>query len=201
MAARALEALKPLANMARKECLELPESDGSMPLRWEIYSTWLLLLCLFYTEAEAERCPPDGLAPRPWTTEAQALQHVYLQSHTLRVLCGLLRWLRCAPGVGTVEDEDVSGDGRHERTRSRLRQQRTILQPPLAMHPDGPLQQPHEYDPDDLEDEECLLRCVFLALRRGDLRGAMKMCDEGGQPWRAAFLLGMLWGHLGLGLS
>lgn len=191
---RALAALKPFAQMAWEEChTPLPESFGAMSVRWEIYSTWLLLLCLFHAEVERDRCLRAGWTPRPWVTEAQALRHLYLQSRTLRVLCGLLRWLRSAHG-GRVGYEDFGagvGDGRYDRTRRRLKRQR--LNPPaLALHPDGPLLHPDEYDPEDLEDEECLLQRVFLALRRGDLRGAMKMCDEGGQSWRTAFLLGML---------
>jgi len=198
---RAFQALKAFAQEAREDCfVPLPETHSTVDVRWQIYSTWMLLLCVHHAEAEGMRCINAGWTPRRWVTEAQALRHLYLHSRTLRVLCGLLRWLRWAHlescNLEGQEDFDEGvGDGRYARTRRRMQDQCVFsgpLQPALALHPDGPLQHRDLYDPQDLEDEECLLRRVLRALRRGDLRGAMKTCVECGQPWRTAFLQGML---------
>merc|ERR550534_1818147 len=188
---RALATLKPFRQIAEEECQQpLHESAGPAAVRWEIYSTWTLLLCFYHAEAEAERCRASW-TPRPWETEAQALRQLYLESRSLRVLTGVLRWFRWAhagpAGKAQDETEDGIGDGSFERTRRALQLQSPLpapLQAGADLHPDGPLQRPGLFDAADLEDEERLLKHVLRALRRGDLRGAMKTCAEGNAAWR-----------------
>lgn len=211
-AERALASLKPFAHIAREDYnMETGEKGGADVLSWEIYSTWTLLLCLHHSEAEAERCIAGGWKPQRWRTEAQALRHIFLHSRSLRALSAVLRWLRWAHrwcpaevrsvahhGVSAAHEEEgniVDGRANFERTRLILRLQSSLptpLQAGPVLHPDGPLQQSNRFEKADLEDEERLLRRVFCALRRGNLRGAFAACAECGQAWRTALLQGML---------
>merc|ERR1719507_2578446 len=121
----------------------------------------MLLLCLHYAEAEAERCRPSW-KPSPWRTEAQALKHVFLQHRSARALVAVLRWLRWSHTWGSAATNasvqkvmDGSGmlplpggtvvpEASYERTRQALKLQ-GALQAPFqathALHPDGPLLQ------------------------------------------------------------
>mmetsp|Transcript_65281 Transcript_65281/g.168576 ORF Transcript_65281/g.168576 Transcript_65281/m.168576 type:complete len:917 (-) Transcript_65281:25-2775(-) len=198
---RALAALKPFARIAWEECREpLPESAGPARTRWEIHSTWTLLLCLHHAEAEAERCVRAGWQPQEWRTEAQALRHIFLEHRSLRMLGAVLRWLRWAHSWGpecSQREDDGCGagaDASYERTRRTLQLKGSLSEPlqgAPTLHPDGPLQQPGRFDEADLVDEVRLMRRLLRALRRGDLRGAMQICSDGGQPWRVALLQGM----------
>merc|ERR1719362_2620509 len=98
---KVLSTLKSYAKLAFDECQRpMDDEDGSVHLRWEIYSTWMLLLCLHYAEAEAERCRPSW-KPSPWRTEAQALRHVSLRHRSARALAAVLRWLRWSHAWGS----------------------------------------------------------------------------------------------------
>jgi len=210
---RALSALKSYAKLALDECQQpMDDEDGSVHLRWEIYSTWMLLLCLHYTEAEAERCR-QSWKPSAWRTEAQALRHVFLRHRSARALAAVLRWLRWSHAWGSsaasgpvYQRLDGSArfplpcgrmveDASYERTCQALKLQ-GALQAPFqathALHPDGPLLQRERFENEDLEDEQRLLAQLWTCLRRGDLRGALQRCADGGQPWRTALLQGMM---------
>jgi len=206
---RALASLKSFARIAWEECRKpLTDAAGSAQVRWEIYSSWTLLLCLHHTEAESERCQATW-KPQRWRTEAQGLRHIFLQSRSARIISAVLRWLRWAhrwkppsPAAPTSSGaghdagvRDDGGDASYERTR-RAMQLRSALPCPLqgapSLHPDGPLQQREQFNVVDLEDERLLLRQLWTYLRRGDLYGALKHCSDRGQAWRTALLQGML---------
>jgi len=210
---RSLSALKSYAKLALDECQQpMDDEDGSVHLRWEIYSTWMLLLCLHYTEAEAERCRPTW-KPSPWRTEAQALRHVFLRHRSARALAAVLRWFRwshawgssaaCGPvhkfldgsGMFPLPGGCTAEDASYERTCQALKLQGTLQAPfqtTHALHPDGPLLQRERFENEDLEDEQRLLAQLWTCLRRGDLRGALQRCADGGQAWRTALLQGMM---------
>eukprot|EP00928_Gymnodinium_smaydae_P019834 TRINITY_DN17638_c0_g3_i1.p1 TRINITY_DN17638_c0_g3~~TRINITY_DN17638_c0_g3_i1.p1 ORF type:complete len:940 (-),score=133.77 TRINITY_DN17638_c0_g3_i1:100-2919(-) len=195
---RALDSLKGFARIAWEECRKpLSDAAGSSKVRWEIYSTWTLLLCLHHSEAEAERCRKTW-QPSQWKTEEHALRHIFLQHRSVRALGAVLRWLRWSHRwTASLDNEALENRERatYERTR-RAVQRRSAFPVPLqdepAMHPDGPLQQRTRFDDDDLEEERRLLQALWVCLRRGDLRGALKLCTNRGQPWRAAMLQGMM---------
>lgn len=199
-AERALASLKAFAEIAWEECRSpLTDAGGSAQVRWEVYSTWTLLLCIYHTEAEAERCR-EGWKPQPWRTEAQALRHVFLESRSLRALTAVLRWLRWAhrwsPSTSSegARDEASACVASYERTRRALHLQGSVSKeaPAEFFHPDGPLQPGNRFKAGDLQEEQQLLQELWICLRRGDLRGALKLCAESGQAWRTALLQGML---------
>uniref|UniRef100_A0A7S1LR03 Nuclear pore complex protein n=1 Tax=Alexandrium catenella TaxID=2925 RepID=A0A7S1LR03_ALECA len=201
-AERALAGLKSFSRMAWETCREpLACATCSPQARWEIYSTWTLLLCQYHAEAEAERCRRTW-TPQPWRTEAQALRHIFLSSRSIRSLAGVLRWLRFAHcygpgGAGALRRAGAEAleDASYERTRRALQMQEALptpFQAPPALHPDGPLQQRDRFHQDDLEDEQRLLAQLWICLRHGNLQGALKLCADGGQAWRTALLQGMM---------
>lgn len=208
-AEQALASLKAYAHMAWEECRKpLTETVGSAQARWEIYSTWTLLLCLHHAEAESERCSRSW-APKPWETEAQALRHIFLSHRSVRALGAVLRWLRWvhrwtqAPysgtGDGLVEDMHEAPEACTQATYERTRRAMAVhsampapLQAAPALHPDGPLQQRARFDDADMEEERRLLRSLWIHLRRGEVQGAITLCERGGQSWRASLLQGMM---------
>lgn len=202
---QALSSLKSFARIAHEDCHE-PLKDAVV--RWEIYSTWMLLLCIYHAEAQAERCKQTWKA-RPWRTEAEGLRNLFMYSRSARVLAAVLRWLRWAhlhgpsppaetmPDGGEQADAIMAEDGwsaGYERTLQKMRTQSLLpvpFQAGSALHPDGPLQTPRAFAVEDLEDERRLLRELWVDLRRGDLHGAFKLCIDRGQAWRTAMLQGM----------
>lgn len=199
-AEQAFGSLKSFARMAWEDCrAPLTDASGSAAIRWEIHSTWTLLLCLYHAEAEAERCSKSlRLEVR---TEASALRQLFLSSHSLRALSAVLRWLRWAhrngPRFGALVAHEASvAVAGYERTRRALQLQGALPAPlqqgALALHPDGPLQQSSQFHCQDLVEEQKLLAQLFVCLRHGDLQGALKLCADSGQAWRTAQLQGML---------
>eukprot|EP00971_Amphidinium_carterae_P229305 4549166-Amphidinium_carterae.2 len=68
---RRLTTLKDFTRLAWEECRKpLGESTGSAEVRFDIYSTWTLLLCLQHAETESERCK-SVWKPVPWRTEVR----------------------------------------------------------------------------------------------------------------------------------
>ncbi|CAK9030016.1 Nuclear pore complex protein Nup107 (107 kDa nucleoporin) (Nucleoporin Nup107) [Durusdinium trenchii] len=191
-----LSALKPYAHLAWEEC-KAPAEDGSgsAQLRWEIFSTWMLLLCLHHTEAERERC--ERWQCQAWTTEEKAMRHLFMRNYHLRALQAILRWLRWAHRWAPQADrkeEFPAYTASYERTR-RAQQLRRLPSPVQAcsvLHPDGPLQHSQMFEPADLEDERQLVADLWICLRRGELSKGLKLCAESGQAWRTALLQGML---------
>lgn len=198
---RLLESVDRIDDAQEDEALA-SDAAGSAEVRWDIYSTWMLLLCLHHTEAEAQRCRPSFKAA-PWKTEAQGLRRVFMRHRSVRILAAVLRWLRWSHHSGPkvrnlseAEDEATDGgDASYERTRRALQLRNAVPQPlqaEPAMHPDGPLQRRDCFDDADLEDERRLLRQVFVHLRRGELVSALELCGARGQAWRTALLQGMM---------
>jgi len=198
---QSLGSLKSFMRMAWEDCrAPLTDAAGPAEVRWEIYSTWMLLLSIHHAEAECERCQAS-FQPRPWSTEAQGLRHVFLHNRSARILAAVLRWLRWAHRWGPAKlgaeemDPDDGGDASYERTRRALQLKSGLplpLQAAPALHPDGPLQQQDRFDVADLDDERRLLRRLFSHLRRGELSGALELCGAHGQAWRTALLQGMM---------
>mmetsp|Transcript_28206 Transcript_28206/g.61286 ORF Transcript_28206/g.61286 Transcript_28206/m.61286 type:complete len:1033 (+) Transcript_28206:163-3261(+) len=204
---RVLEALKPWARMAYKDAhAPLPDTGNDAQARWEAYSTWTLLLCLYHAEAEAERCHISGWKAEEWLTESQALRHLYLEHRSLRWILGILRWLRWIdtwdsdPEDNETEQENPQGDegesgldASFQKSALKLKQHLDtgILEESGSFHPDGPLQCPDQFLQDDLEQEKKLLRRVMRHLRRGKLDAALRCCEHAGQPWRVAMISGM----------
>eukprot|EP00434_Breviolum_minutum_P031593 symbB.v1.2.027934.t1/scaffold2904.1/size67615/4 len=192
-----LSSLKPHAYRAWEECkAPLGESRGSEQLRWEVFSTWMLLLCLHHVEAERERC--ERWKCQAWTNEAQALRHLFMRNYHLRALQAILRWLRWshrwAPAQAERKDDLPAYTAGYERTR-RAQQLRRLPSPVQAcsvVHPDGPLQHSEQFQPADLEDERQLIADLWTCLRRGELSKGLKLCAESGQAWRTALLQGMM---------
>jgi len=205
-AERTLRSLRSFAHLAFEQCRKpLTDAPGSARQRWEIYSTWILLICLQHAETEAERC--KHLGSSLYRTEAQAVTHAVLNHRSARALAAVLRWLRWvhrwAPSAdeeavaATTDDMDeVIGDrADYERTRCSMQMRSALpapLEPASAFHPDGPLHQRDRFHDADLEDERCLLRRLWTFLRRGEIPGAFAFCESHGQAWRAAILQGML---------
>eukprot|EP00930_Biecheleria_cincta_P056096 TRINITY_DN42278_c0_g1_i1.p1 TRINITY_DN42278_c0_g1~~TRINITY_DN42278_c0_g1_i1.p1 ORF type:complete len:986 (-),score=182.20 TRINITY_DN42278_c0_g1_i1:80-3004(-) len=196
-----LASLKSYAQIAWEECrAPLSGNAGLVQVRWEVYSTWTLLLCLWHAEAEAERCRRTWV-PQPWHNEAQALRHLFLQNHSVRALTAVLRWLRWSyrwgPLVsGGAADESLTTClATYERTRRNTQLRGALpglLQGAPFLHPDGPLQHNERFQAADIEDERQLLSELWRLLRQGNLRGALKLCADSGQAWRTAMLQGML---------
>lgn len=197
VAEKALMSLKSFARIAWEDCRSpLTDASGSAALRWEIYSTWTLLLCIHHAEAEAERCWKSW-KPCSWSTEAVALRQIFLQSRSLRTLGAVLRWLRWSHRWGPVPSgPGAAVSGSYERTRRAMQLHASMPVPlqqgSLALHPDGPLQHPSQFNDADLQDERLLLSQIFNRLRQGDLKAALKLCTDSGQAWRTAHLQGML---------
>lgn len=200
---KALQGLKQFAEISMKDCrTPCSEAAGSAYLRTEIHSTWMLLMCLHHAEAEADTARATW-TPGPWRTEAEALRHISLSHQSVRVLRAVLRWLSWSHRLPTVsgEEEDdadvgvLHGSAGYERTRRKLQLRGALavpLQGPPALHPDGPLDLRDQFHTSDLQDEQKLLRQVFSALRRKDLKRAWKLCEDSGQAWRIAFLQGLM---------
>jgi len=195
---RALAQLKQFARIAWEECRQpLTDAAGSAQVRWEIHSTWTLLLCIYHAEAEAERCSRSWTR-KPWETETQALRQIFLEHRSARVLSAVLRWLRWVHKHTQTQSMDIgaSADGVADYGRT-LQSLQGGLPTPLRrgiphLHPDGPLQQRSSFDDSDLEQERRLLRQLWVCLRRGDLKGALNLCSSSGQAWRTAMLQGMM---------
>eukprot|EP00118_Oscarella_pearsei_P007193 m.34356 g.34356 ORF g.34356 m.34356 type:complete len:1012 (+) comp31968_c0_seq4:18-3053(+) len=63
-----------------------------------------------------------------------------------------------------------------------------------ALDPDAPVRQKKQLHPEDAEDEDNLLRDMFVLVRAGKVDQAQKLCMNCGQYWRAATLDGWrLW--------
>mmetsp|Transcript_62222 Transcript_62222/g.148454 ORF Transcript_62222/g.148454 Transcript_62222/m.148454 type:complete len:901 (+) Transcript_62222:104-2806(+) len=193
-----LTTLKDFAHIAWEECRKpLAETTGSTEVRFEIYSTWILLLCLQHAETEAERCRSTW-KPVAWRTEALALRHLFMEHRSVRCLTAVLRWLRWVhqlkAGTSQEMEDGEARDAKFERTRRAL-QTRAALPAPLQdgpqLHPDWPLQHPGEAHSQDMEDERVLLQQLWTHLRRGNLYGAQKLCVDRQQAWRTALLQGM----------
>jgi len=198
---RRLTTLKDFTRLAWEECRKpLGESTGSAEVRFDIYSTWTLLLCLQHAETESERCK-SVWKPVPWRTEAVALRHLFLEHSSIRRLTAILRWLRWVHQETPASSSSSSGYGassfrkaNFERTRRAL-QLKAALPTPLqegpALHPDWSVQCPGHVNSQDLDDERLLLRELWTYLRRGNLYGALKLCADREQSWRTALLQGM----------
>lgn len=192
-----LASLKPYVHLAWDECKQSAEQSAAAQLRWEVFSTWMLLSCLALAEAERERLA-QCWAPKAWTSETIALRHLFMESHSLRALGAVLRWLRWshrwAPQAhSSVEDGFVYTAG-YDRTRRALQLHGRLPAPfqEGSLHPDGPLQHGEKFQCADIEDERQLLADLWTCLRRGELGPALKLCAESGQAWRTALLQGML---------
>lgn len=59
-----------------------------------------------------------------------------------------------------------------------------------AIDPDAPTRENAHLHPQDLEDEELLMRAVWTLLKAGRLSDARQLCRDVGQAWRAASLGG-----------
>lgn len=49
------------------------------------------------------------------------------------------------------------------------------------VHPDAALQDPRSFDPQDIADEQTLLRQLWMLLRMGDLESSFQLCKERGR--------------------
>ena len=187
-----LSSLKPYTHLAWEEW-----KDSNAQLRWEVFNTWMLLSSLALAEAERERFA-QFWAPKPWTSEAVALRHIFMESHSMRALCAVLRWLRWShrfsPKAARSVEEGFVYNAGYDRTRRSFQLHGRLPGPfqEQSLHPDGPLQRGEIFECADIEDERQLIADLWTCLRRGELSTAMKMCAENGQAWRTALLQGML---------
>mmetsp|Transcript_51925 Transcript_51925/g.116459 ORF Transcript_51925/g.116459 Transcript_51925/m.116459 type:complete len:895 (-) Transcript_51925:35-2719(-) len=185
--------LKPYAHRAWEEW---KDASASKQLRWEVFSTWMLLSCLSFAEAERNRAA-EVWRKKAWTDESVALRHLFLESHSLRALNAVLRWLRWShrwSPQASFQGGFVHSAG-YEQTRRALQLHGRLpapFQDDVSLHPDGPLQHGETFQSPDLEDERQLIADLWICLRRGELRKALQLCAESGQAWRAALLQGML---------
>jgi len=190
-----LKSLKSFATIALDECRQpLTDALGSAQVRWEIHSTWTLLLCIHHAEAEFERCKKKWQRTK-WQTEAQALQHIFMEHRSVRLLSGVLIWLRWSHCGACPDSTPAECEASYRQTRTTLQRHQWLpnpLQEHPMVHPDGPLQQRAHFHEEDLKAESILLQRLWVHLRRGELLdGALTLCNNSGQAWRAALLQGM----------
>eukprot|EP00439_Symbiodinium_sp_Y106_P006763 s6119_g1.t1 len=192
-----LASLKPYVHLAWDECKQSAEQSAAAQLRWEVFSTWMLLSCLALAEAERERLA-QCWQPKAWTSETIALRHLFMESHSVRALGAVLRWLRWshrwAPQAHSSVEAGFVYTAGYDRTRRALQLHGGIPAPfqEGSLHPDGPLQHGEKFQCADIEDERQLLADLWTCLRRGELGPALKLCAESGQAWRTTLLQGML---------
>eukprot|EP00927_Polykrikos_kofoidii_P048731 TRINITY_DN42946_c0_g1_i1.p1 TRINITY_DN42946_c0_g1~~TRINITY_DN42946_c0_g1_i1.p1 ORF type:complete len:1046 (-),score=206.37 TRINITY_DN42946_c0_g1_i1:138-3068(-) len=203
VAEQSLSSLKSFSSLAHDEVTRpLSDAAGSSQVRWEIYSTWRLLLFLHHAEADSARC--QRRKPKSWSTEGEALRFIFLSHRSARSLAAILQWLRWVhrrtPGREEIDEESAMHDGgcdaSFEETRKAVHLRASMpapFQTVAEFHPDRPIQQRTRLENNkDIQAEERLLQRVWDHLRRGQIGDALSVCTGRGQAWRTALLQGMM---------
>eukprot|EP00040_Diaphanoeca_grandis_P031914 m.192200 g.192200 ORF g.192200 m.192200 type:complete len:919 (-) comp32455_c1_seq1:40-2796(-) len=132
-------------------------------------------------------------------TDRMRIDHLFVVNGDLRQSQFVVEWLEESAkfefdefiGLSNYESADVCWRSTMEQISSGRAGRAASV---FTMDPDAPMRNGGKLADQDEEDDTRLLKKVFALIRIGDINKAQKLCEQAGQPWRAATMDGWrLW--------
>lgn len=172
---------------------------------WDVeHQTW----DLFGRMVAAKLQSTDMVSEAPNTYESDLrVREQLLAEDTLFETCNvILEWLRKYAQPPTEDDLEGLPDGWKytklaiKSTKRKVRNatsnfknsisNKTNGRPVQELDPDAPTRDGASLEEEDMAGEQKLMQVLFTFLRKGDIKGAQKLCEDSGQWWRASSLGG-----------
>ncbi|GAB0088681.1 Nuclear pore complex protein Nup107 [Sergentomyia squamirostris] len=162
---------------------------------------WRLIYSLYrdrvIVQKEAMDCDDIPLGG----SEKTIVEHLYASNSNLREYQLIVDWLElCAleqttAQVGFFTDHTVAWENTLHQLQNAnqndnftaFKSKREIVD---SLDPDAPIREKKSLHDFDQEDQQRLMRDVFLKIRQGRIEDARSLCEHCGQPWQAAILEG-----------
>ncbi|XP_055686317.1 nuclear pore complex protein Nup107 [Lutzomyia longipalpis] len=164
-------------------------------------NVWRLIYSLYrdrvIVQKEAMDCDDIPLGG----SEKTIVEHLYASNSNLREYQLIVDWLelcsleQTSVKVGHFTDHTVAWENTlhqlqnaNQNTNSTaFRSTRETVE---SLDPDAPVRERKPLHDFDVEDQQRLMRDVFLKIRQGRIEEAQSLCEHCGQPWQAAILEG-----------
>ena len=162
-------------------------------------NTWRLLGKLYLDRLTADVNDDDVEKLLPSvarTSEKKLIENLFLKSRELREGQIVVEWLEANARDDFDENARLhyfaDGAVSWENTLAVLKGEDKVYRRPIvaSMDPDAPRREGKPLHDLDAEDQEYLLKSMFICIRAGLLDTAQDLCIRVGQPWRSACLEG-----------
>ncbi|WWC91661.1 uncharacterized protein L201_006607 [Kwoniella dendrophila CBS 6074] len=168
------------------------------------HRTWQLLRAVY--ENQLHRAAPNfeagsskqQILENPYASPEEVMQTMVNEDSELSLWATLVDHLQTRPFLSSAPPLEA----RHGYLPSTLRRAKTNrpipsvgaapLTPPQSLDPDFTLRDPHGQGlaGEDQTYQTPLLETLWDLVRHGELDQAIKVCEQGGEPWRGASLMG-----------
>ncbi|WVQ84716.1 hypothetical protein IAT38_006873 [Cryptococcus sp. DSM 104549] len=182
------------------------EMDGEDQISEEEYKallsehrTWQLVRAVYenrINRADPAFVPPssrDQILANPYASPEDVLQAIVMEDDELSLWAVLVEHLQTRPLLTSPPPLET----RHGYLPSTLRRTKTARPPPGTSHPtsldpDFTLRDPHGpgLAGEDQTYQSPLLETLYDLVRHGELDVAIKVCEQGGEAWRGASIMG-----------
>nr|XP_019044194.1 nuclear pore complex protein Nup107 [Kwoniella bestiolae CBS 10118]OCF23124.1 nuclear pore complex protein Nup107 [Kwoniella bestiolae CBS 10118] len=158
------------------------------------HRTWQLLRAVY--ENQIHRSDPNfipgssqqQIIQNPYSSPEDIMQILINEDPELSLWATLVDHLQTRPFSSTAPPLEA----RHGYLPSTLRRAKTAKQQGISLDPDFTLRNPHGQGlaGEDQTYQTPLLETLWDLVRHGELDQAIKVCEQGGEPWRGATLMG-----------